>query len=58
MISDKSVLSEVQASWGGVEALRGKLQRSFLGSFAQGATIADFVRAQRVSGRRSRGVLW
>ncbi len=42
MISDKNVLTEVKASWGGVEALRDKLQRALLGSFAEGGSFAIF----------------
>ncbi len=43
MISDKSVLGEVRASWGGVEALRDKLQGALLGSLVQGPTFAIFM---------------
>jgi hypothetical protein len=42
MIKDLAVLQEVQNSWRGVEALRDKLQRALLGSFAQGASFAIF----------------
>jgi hypothetical protein len=42
MIKNVVALQEVQDSWRGVEALRGKLQRAHLGSFAQGGSSAIF----------------
>lgn len=43
MISDKAALMEIRQSWKGVEALRGRLQRALLGSFAQVASFVIFV---------------
>jgi hypothetical protein len=43
MISDHATLTEIRQSWKGVEALRGRLQRSLLGSFAQRASFVIFV---------------
>ena len=43
MISDRAALEEIRQSWNGVEALRGKLQRALLGSFAQGASFVIFI---------------
>jgi hypothetical protein len=42
MIKDTVALQEVQHSWRGVEALRGKLSSALLGSFAEGASFAIF----------------
>lgn len=42
MIKDAIALQELRDSWRGVEALRDKLQRALLGSFAQGASFAIF----------------
>ena len=43
MISDPVALAEIRESWKGVEALRGRLQRGILGSFAQGGSFVIFV---------------
>jgi hypothetical protein len=43
MIADQAALDEIRQSWRGVEALRDKLQRALLGSFAQGASFVVFV---------------
>lgn len=43
MIADQSALQEIKQSWHGVEALKQKVQRALLGSFAQGASFAIFV---------------
>jgi hypothetical protein len=42
MISDADVLAEVRKSWNGVEGLRGKVQRAFLGAVARGGVAAIF----------------
>lgn len=42
MISDSIALAEIRASWQGVEALRGRVQRALLGAFAQGGSSAIF----------------
>ncbi len=42
MISDHSALTEIRESWQGVEALRGRIQRALLGSFAEGGSFAIF----------------
>ena len=43
MISDQAALEEINRSWQGVEALKDKVQRALLGSFAQEASIVIFV---------------
>jgi len=43
MITDKAALDEIRQSWRGVEALKDKVQRALLGSFAQGASFVIFI---------------
>ena len=43
MIADKAALVEIRQSWGGVEALKNRVQRSLLGSFAEGGSFVIFI---------------